>query len=138
MRDIIPVQLLPIRFPRIKIAEELTGRSWKELKMPWQQINLDGESKGGYRWKGNKLIAQKIHPDYQHLIGKNNNPHIRMCHHNDYFDYCGRCFLDKKGFIIPAENIKVDYNRGKFKKSRWRKERRNKWKDKFQRKLELK
>ncbi|UZE94161.1 MAG: hypothetical protein IB618_01135 [Candidatus Pacearchaeota archaeon] len=122
-KDDLPIQLLSIRIPSKRIAKEITGSSWEELKTSNGQLLLDiikkTKNHGGYKWKTNIMIAQEKHEDYKFLIGQNNYHRIRMCHHDDKETYCGRCFLDDKGSITPTVKLDIKY----MKKSRkdWKK-----------------
>lgn len=119
----IPVQLLSIRIPSKRVAKKLIASSWEELKTDNGQILLDivnkSENHGGYKWKTNIMVAQEKHESYLFLVGKN-NWRVRLCHHDDKETYCGRCFLDNKGFIIPTQKVNLNYRN----KSSWRKEKR--------------
>ncbi len=113
----LPVQLLPIR-PRSKeVALAITGVSWRTLKKSRnpKQIIIPGiqvEKEGGYISKASTLIAQEKDPFWINLVG-NNKGNIRMCHHDEKETYCGACFLDKRGIIVPTQHVDIDYKRDK-------------------------
>lgn len=121
----IPIQLLSIRIPSKKLALDYLGVPWNELKKPVNRdqtslFNLEPHKTGGYERQGNNmLVAQHAHEFWLNLIGDNKG-FVRMCHHDREKTYCGRCFLDDKGFIIPTQHVKIVYNNKKrdFKKKR--------------------
>jgi len=113
----LQVQLLPMRLTGKKFALDFTGSHWNTLKH-LKQITLPGTPEenqiGTYYNESGKLIAQVIHPYWREIIGDNTG-NIRLCHHhrdpnnhNKDIVYCGRCFLDNKGFIISIPHFKAE------------------------------
>ena len=110
----IPIQFLPIRIPTKEIVKKITGLSWNELLMQ-NQLSFFSTA-GGYYRNGGTLIAQAKHPFYLNLI-KDNKGNYRLCHHDKKETYCGKCFL-APGFIIPTEEVRIEYKKAKRRKKK--------------------
>jgi hypothetical protein len=128
-RQGLPVQLLPIRIQGKKVAKAVTGLSWNALKESHaSQPNLPFASArslpdGGYESNSGYLRAKDKSPFWSKLFAENTGK-IRMCHHDSEDTYCGRCFLDNKGFVKPTEHVEIKYNR--VRKANWRRVRKPK------------
>lgn len=107
----IPIQLLPARHTSKIVAEKLTGFEWEVLKTPHATRAFLDEIEnlpwGACEIKtGNVLIPKTIHSEWEEKISDNKGP-IRMCHHNSEKTWCGRCYLNSEGFIIPTPKIEI-------------------------------
>lgn len=122
----IPAQLLPIRLTSKDIAQEITGMSWESLKgREDKQLLIKGFSKesrektGGYKYVGSGMMsAQEKDQFWLDLVGDNKG-FVRMCHHDEEETYCGRCFLNDNGLIIPTEPVKINYQKPRKGNYKW-------------------
>ncbi len=81
-QDILHLMWLDYRIEKKWLADEITGRSWDELKQKRKFSEDDGriEVPGG-RWRltaNNRLAAMAVHPDFREAVG-NNRGNQRFC-----------------------------------------------------------
>ena len=97
------VQLLPIRYSKKSVAEEMTGIHWNLLQEKSETFEEYAHPAiGKYISDKKTLLLEFFHPKWSKLIGKNKG-YIKMCHHDDKHVYCGTCSYNP-GFITKNNN----------------------------------
>ena len=131
-KNLIGVQLLPMRYWSKDLIKRMAGLNWDHVKNNRPLLEKMGDGiDNSYETISGQLNPLKINPFWLDLI-KNNNGFYRMCHHTNDTTWCGGCFT-KKGIITKHPRVKVNRINNKIRGEK--KKAKKKPKDKNQKKL---